>query len=98
MLLATRHGAILKVQQTTKRLQQRILDGKRETGGKYENGNGNDDKRTTLKQAASQCVTSVQQSLLYLELGDSYSDGCSGPTTGNLDICAMGTGGKAAGD
>jgi hypothetical protein len=51
-----------------------------------------------LKQAASQCVTTVQQSLLYLELGDAKSDGCSGPTTGNLASYAVVIRGKAAGD
>jgi hypothetical protein len=98
VVLATGHGAILQVQKTTTRPQQRILNGKRETEGKYENGNGNDDKRTTPKQAASRRLTAVQQSLLYLELGDTISDGCSGPTTGNLAPCAVGIGGKAARD
>jgi len=35
---------------------------------------------------------------LYLELGESESDGCSGPTTGNLAYFAVGIGGKVAGD
>jgi hypothetical protein len=37
VVLATRHGAILPVQKMTTRPQQRILHGKRETEGKYEN-------------------------------------------------------------
>lgn len=37
VVLARRHGAILQVQETTVRPQQRILNGKRETEGKYEN-------------------------------------------------------------
>jgi len=79
-----------------RRQQDRCREFETESARRKENGN--DDKRTTLKQAASQCVTTEQQSLLYLELGDSQSDGCSGPTTGNLVSYAVGIGGKVAGD
>jgi hypothetical protein len=78
--------------------QQQIVNGREKRMENMQTKKRQWCKRTTLKQAASQCVTTVQQSLFYLELGDSKSDGCFAPTTGYLASYAVGIGGKAAGD